>query len=245
MNEWILPFQGRNKSGPVTQNFLWRSNNIYIMDNHRAALWCWLQHISTELKYRVFHIDAHYDCARTISDNEIKKLPDLSSLSFQDYLGITEDWKGKKVPLIRWDNYLYLFNKLYFKQVSDSYFATHRINEPPSDEFYSGDINIDILVKKYSDLLAQESSDKWIINIDLDYFFSRQPSVYARLQSEHYLSELFFTTKRAVDSGAVCCLTISLSPECCGGWESAEKMCYQLCEQLSLEFRLPEYNERV
>ena len=26
--------------------FLWKTNNVYVMDNHLAAAWCWMQGIS-------------------------------------------------------------------------------------------------------------------------------------------------------------------------------------------------------
>jgi hypothetical protein len=41
--EWIVPFKRRNYSGATHQNFLCRHGNVFVMDNHRAALWCWLQ----------------------------------------------------------------------------------------------------------------------------------------------------------------------------------------------------------
>jgi hypothetical protein len=43
--EWPVDFRGRNRSGPYNQNFLWRRDSVYVMDNHRAAFWCWLQRI--------------------------------------------------------------------------------------------------------------------------------------------------------------------------------------------------------
>ena len=43
--EWLVPFKGRNTSGIYEQNFLWRDGAVYVMDNHRAALWCWIQHL--------------------------------------------------------------------------------------------------------------------------------------------------------------------------------------------------------
>jgi hypothetical protein len=59
--EWILPFLGRNRSGPSEDNFLWRTGSTYIMDNHRDALWCWLQHLIPGKEYNLFHIDRHFD----------------------------------------------------------------------------------------------------------------------------------------------------------------------------------------
>ncbi len=111
MGRWIQTFKGRNHSWAIDVNFLWNTENIYIMDNHRAALWCWLQHIKPNSKFGLFHIDAHYDAAATIIDDEIKNLPDLTRIEFNDYLGISfKNKTGKKCPLIRWDNYLYLYH---------------------------------------------------------------------------------------------------------------------------------------
>jgi len=46
-------------------SFLWQEDKIYIMDNHRAALWCWIHSIRPNIKYSIFHIDAHHDADRS------------------------------------------------------------------------------------------------------------------------------------------------------------------------------------
>jgi hypothetical protein len=46
--KWLVPFRGRNASKVYNQNFLWRYESVYVMDNHRAAMWCWLRHINPE-----------------------------------------------------------------------------------------------------------------------------------------------------------------------------------------------------
>lgn len=239
MANWILPFQGRNSSSAVSQNFLWRSDNIYIMDNHRAALWCWLQHMSLKSRYGVFHIDAHYDCG-TISEDQITTLPDLGAIKFQEYLNIIEiGVNGERVPLIRWDNYLFLFERLYREQIANYFFATHGIGSKPTGSVRWEEVDMSSFPEMYGRFLEEYGADGWIINIDLDYFFTRQPNDFARLQSEHYISEIFSATRKALDSGSVCCLTICLSPECCGGWGPAEEICYQLCDEIGIDFRLP------
>ncbi|WP_197422399.1 hypothetical protein, partial [Blastomonas sp. CCH5-E3] len=40
---WIVPFKGRNNTGVYNQNFVWNDGHLYVMDNHRAAAWCWAQ----------------------------------------------------------------------------------------------------------------------------------------------------------------------------------------------------------
>ena len=57
--EWLVPFKGRNASGVYNRNFPWRSGTVYVMDNHRAAMWCWLQHVDPGQAHSLFHMDRH------------------------------------------------------------------------------------------------------------------------------------------------------------------------------------------
>jgi len=57
--EWLVDFKGRKSSGVYNQNFLWRSGSVYVMDNHRAAMWCWLQHVDPNHPHAILHIDRH------------------------------------------------------------------------------------------------------------------------------------------------------------------------------------------
>ena len=41
--------------------FLWQSEKVFVMDNHMAALWGWLQVCNPQEKYNFMHIDRHYD----------------------------------------------------------------------------------------------------------------------------------------------------------------------------------------
>jgi UPF0489 domain len=83
-DDWIVPFKGRNTSGFFEQNFLWKSGDVYVMDNHRAALWCWLQHIAPEKKHSIFHIDRHYDTLKC--DRWVPHLPTNWKMSIEEYL---------------------------------------------------------------------------------------------------------------------------------------------------------------
>ena len=33
----------KQQSGFDNLVFLWKTNNVYVMDNHLAAAWCWMQ----------------------------------------------------------------------------------------------------------------------------------------------------------------------------------------------------------
>lgn len=239
MSNWIYPFKGRNQSLAVGQNFLWNESNIYIMDNHRAALWCWMQHVKSGQNYGLFHIDAHYDAA-TISPSVISSASNIGSLSFDQFLNLsTTNSSGVSTPIVRWDNYLYLFQETHHSQIAEFFLATHALGTPPPKKPHWEEVHMSHLLNELDDYLNLDGHDGWILNIDLDYFFSHQSNRYFKLQSDHYISEIFRIVGQAVKSKRIACLTICLSPECCGGWSSAETICYQLCDEIGISFRLP------
>ncbi len=234
-NKWLVPFKGRKDSEVWDQNFLWRHKSVYIMDNHRAALWCWLRHLEEHKKYDLFHIDRHYDTVSSKNNKWLSQVPDLREISIQNYLAIQQDTPSRAFPLIRWDNYLSIFFELYGKQVEKCKFATHdEGNEPNHDYSIETVWNIpDIL-----ECTLSYSKNEWILNIDLDYFFCGRES-YNRMLSDEYAQAVFDVVHKKYQDGTIKVLTIALSPELCGGWEPAEHLCQRLCDIMGLEFALP------
>ena len=102
-SQWLVPFKGRKPSGRTTQNFLWNSGDVYIMDNHRAALWCWLQKIPLTQRVGLLHIDEHYDTLYSRIDEWKANLPALERLSIDDYLALEYTCKSGTVPIIQWE----------------------------------------------------------------------------------------------------------------------------------------------
>jgi hypothetical protein len=87
MGEWLIPLRRRGAPGPYNQNFLWRHKSIYVMDNHRAAMWCWLQHIDPRRSHSLLHIDRHYDALASRVDEWLENCPsDLERLNIDQYL---------------------------------------------------------------------------------------------------------------------------------------------------------------
>lgn len=39
--------------------FLWKTDNVYVMDNHLAAAWYWMQECKADSRYNFLHIDRH------------------------------------------------------------------------------------------------------------------------------------------------------------------------------------------
>lgn len=247
-NRWIIPFKGRNTSGTWDLNFLYQHGRTYIMDNHSAALWCWLQQISLEEKYNLIHIDWHYDLATgDYFESQKKALPgDLQTLTIAEYLNISYKVRlpgSGTLPVIKCDNYLSLFLDLYPNIIETCLFATH--NEY-HEEFYEDKELIDPFELPHSIVSAlKQNKNRWIVNIDLDYFFfpmqndkpfddDRKP-----MFSDIYIQELFSAISKSLNDGSTAVLTIALSPEYSGDWESAEKLCNKVCRVLEIPFSLP------
>ena len=234
-NNWLVPFKGRQSSGVWDQNFLWGHKSVYIMDNHRAALWCWLQHLKNGEKYNLFHIDRHYDTLNIQIRELNSPIPDLKEIGIDDYLAIEQKTASGAFPLIRWDNYLSIFFELYGKQVEEYIFATHEEGNEPKWENWLRDAVWDI-----PDILEcrlSRSKNKWILNIDLDYFFCGSEN-HKRMLSDEYAQAVFEVVHKKYQDGTIRVLTIAFSPEYCGGWEPAEHLCQKLCAIMGLEFSL-------
>lgn len=230
-NKWIVPFKGRNISGLNKQNFLWNEKNIYIMDNHRAALWCWFQHIHKNEKINLIHIDKHSDC-KQVSDAWIKACPDLMSIDIEEYLA----FECENHTLFNWGNYITFFLKKYNNIIGKCIFATHNKGDKPDFEVVHA--NVWDIPGSLSCWIEQ-SKNKTILNLDLDYlFYECDPGNFSSLFSDKYLEELFLSIKKLLDTNKILCFTMSISPECCGGWEMAENMCYKFVKYLKLDFKL-------
>lgn len=226
--EWIVPFQGRNTSLGLNQNFLWRQGNIYLMDNHRAAAWCWAQHEISLGPHSIMHLDAHYDAA-PIREESAKDLAPLNSLEFEEYSSIMFDDPDIQVPLFTWDNYNSLYQAIHGSNVESWLFSTHKIGSAPTFDFQ--EVEPSSLISHLTEL---PDDKEWILNLDLDLFRSQdgdrfpseqRPELYA------LLGQIFARSDRQI-------LTVATSPECCGSWEVAEELCSEFCDSLELNFQL-------
>ena len=241
-DNWLLPFAGRNGSEAWDINFVWKKDNIYIMDNHRAALWCWLQEISPLDKYKLLHIDRHYDTANDSDHMSSLKLEHLFDITLEQYLSLSypSSLVYENYPLFRDDNYMWPLFPGDGSPVVEFFFATHNDGHAP-------DFDYDII--NPWDLLDlgsrfENSRHKWIVNIDLDYFFhdffrQNQPR-YIRLFSDQYIERVFSSIRYHYQQGKIVVLAIALSPEFSGGWNNAEQLCSTICKIMDIPFNLPE-----
>lgn len=233
--KWLLPFKGRNPSGKWDVNFVWQSDAIYIMDNHRAAAWCWANAIDNQRKYRLFHIDHHTDTLSANLPSWAEASPNLWEVTLEEYLAA--ECMFTTCPLFTYDNYLSIFLRKYKFLITHLAFATHNEGDR-LDCCHTADHDLWDLPGNLDCL--DQPGDPWIVNVDLDYFVCWPDDETAiRLVHDDYIATIATKLKDRLDSGTVAVLTIALSPEHCGGWAKAETLCEVFCAHLGVCFRLP------
>jgi hypothetical protein len=219
---WIIPFKGRRYSGPFNQNFLFQKDNIYVMDNHRAAMWCWLNFYNSNIKdVGIFHLDRHSDALQSNLNSWVLQASGsnhVNTMNIHSYLSAT-DQAFPESKLFRWDNYLSIFLNLYQSEITCCNFS-----------IYEGDpINHSKLVERKPWDLPENlsfwfSKGKWIINIDLDYFFHEVNDSIEQMYSLEYLRGFFNEVAKIAGRKSEVVVTVCFSPECCGGWAKSEKI---------------------
>lgn len=241
--EWILPFQGRNESLNYNYNMLWRTEKLYLMDNHGAALWCWLQEVDTTRAYKIFHIDAHWDCLghNHAEWNEwMKALPNFKPLTLADCLAVKDP--NSSFPAVRWDTYLSIFLKQHGAHCDYLYGCTHEIGDSPLQLGRGEDLGVWHLPQMFEYEVNREDDVQLIINLDLDYFFfsaDNPEHTQIPMFSDAYIEHVFRTIARAMEKNRVKVITVSLSPECCSGWEQSEALGRRLFQRIRAKWPLP------
>jgi hypothetical protein len=238
---WLVPFRGRNPSGAYRQNFLWQYGSIYVMDNHRAALWCWLQHIDPNLSHSIFHIDQHTDTLQSRLDEWLQHLPpSWPKPSINEYLIHAyqlDDFPGEAIPVFRWDNYLSIYFATFGQNVQHCIFATHRDGDNPNHDAMWVDL---WEIPDNLDYWLDRKNRPWIMNIDLDYFFwdGDEPGL---MVSDAYLRRCFEIVRQKIADHTIAVTTICLTPDGAftGGWEPSERLAERILNLIGINFRLP------
>lgn len=248
--------EGQNPSGSDNLNILYKEKNVYIMDNHLAAIWCWYQALDLSHKYSLLHIDQHYD----LGINQIKegkalikknKL-NISTISATELTGYKVYNKHINPPLTQlflWDNYINLFRLLNPKVIDETIFATQQQGSFNYKKKGSLQVENWDLQNGLSYLISKKhnGSKKWIVNLDIDYFFANYYCDGDCVDGEEefifqYLTDDFIRIIcreiRKELNNVIAVLTISMSPECCGGWSNTIRVINIIAEELGLTFRM-------
>ena len=232
----LIPYKGRHASEAYEQNLLWADGSVYVMDNHRAAAWCWTRHLRPKEKFSVLHIDQHYDLLTSRIEEWCKITPRIEKLSIESYLSLEYKLEGTLIsPVIRWDNYFSIFVEQRRRMLQTAYFLTHCIGDKPSFKFHEKQF----WLANYNLACWLAYNAPWLVNVDMDYFFSKQGDGHTiQLFSDDYIEQVGSQVKEANDAGNVRCITLAISPEICGGWDRGLHALRVFCRGLGLS--LPE-----
>ena len=225
----IIEFKGENHSGYKDLNLLCNEDNIYIMDNHNVAMWCWLQKIDLLEKYSIIHIDRHHDTRDNHIDLWIKNIPEnINKIDIADYLSLKyrEPNFNENTEIMQWDTYLSTFHRLYgLKCIKKYHFFTHDENALATEmKSQTIEYQIDKNFKEVKRLLDNDcEKNKWIVNIDLDYFFTEDAKSVniIRFFTDDQINSLVTLIMKYIRS-KIAVLTIALSPEYCYNWNQAK-----------------------
>jgi len=225
-------------------NFLYQSGKVYVMDNHLAAGWCWINQLHTGKSYNLYHIDGHYDLqgdAQSVKSQIIDVGFDLQNCSLDAYLNLRQPMEdGKSVPLFRYDTYILNLQQVYDSLFARKYYATQRIGN--RKEVYldpgKGDCEIEAfqLIHQLADDIDATSDNQWIVNLDLDYFFIEMGEDHLQYLTDDFIVTVCENIKRSMKKIAV--VTIALSPEFCGGWQKSYRIAKLVSHCLELDFEL-------
>ena len=70
---------------------LWQNGNVYVMDNHRDAAWCWLQQCKTEELYNFMHIDQHYDLLDCYYSEALGTINNNPKMAYDEFACLMRD----------------------------------------------------------------------------------------------------------------------------------------------------------
>ena len=212
-------------------NFLLRYPKTYVMDNHLAAGWSWLQELNSDSSYCFFHVDQHKDLADGgLLDNYVH-LRENPHVSIEEYTAL-EYYNGiTKSKVIRWDTYIKQVQHLFPNWFTKCFFACPDIVDDPK-RYTDIPLNIQYNANPFElynnvSFWVRDEREEFIFNLDIDYFFDNEGM---RIFSDDYIRTFAIDLNKAMEKIAV--LTIALSPECCGGWNNSVAVYNLIAEEI-------------
>ena len=209
---------------------LWQNKNIYVMDNHLSAAWCWLQSCDSQKKYNFMHIDRHYDMLDCFHDEDLELLRNNPHMPYDEFKGLKSKDIGKKYDVFRWDNYIMATYTLQPEWFHSNIFLTHKEGalrgswgHKPFSVHEICPLYMDWAINQYignpeSGLENNDYNLPWIVNIDIDVFYTTK---HIQLHSDEYIRLVAKLLNKKMSNIQV--LTIALSPECVKGENMKEK----------------------
>lgn len=182
-------------------NFLYQENNVYVMDNHLGAGWCWLNELESSKSYNFIHLDHHTDLWKPQNKLNLFKGMPLAAYTAQD---------------IDWAKYIKAVYDVYPRWFQESYFVTfdgidqdYFLNN--SQHNYDLGSGWDKKIGHCKDKLDTffNLNGECIFNLDLDYFVKNEDN--CEYYNDEEIIEVIQKVKMNWEKIAV--LTIALSPD--------------------------------
>lgn len=234
MGEWLIKWEKRGRSGPVDDSFLWHCNRLYVMDNHRLALWCWWQHLKNNpYRWDFLHIDRHYDALWQEARPWSKHHNPQHRLDLSSFRQATFPESGVESKLYRWDAITSALKVLDGDKIDSWAFATAGEGAPLSiPESKLQTISPWDLPAHLRWMAGPtENTQPFIVDIDIDYFTHLDyDDRVGQVFSDQYIRELGAAINEGLSNNRFGVVTIALSPTTTGSWELAEELCYVLLE---------------
>ncbi len=239
----LLKEKSGSKTGEDSFLYFFSEQKIYIMNNHRLSLWCWLNFINKNnfTKHTLIYIDQHIDCRCTDFDKRYKKfLKNINELKILDkFRKLKYDSNFGKLALIDWGNFLAFVIKLkIFKNIflftkTKKIDIEREIKYPGKEAFNLKNIIIysDNNTKKDLVKVFKNNTDI-VLDIDLDFFINTNNTIDKELLNEYieiikkYKNKIIFTT-------------ISLNTSYCDGWNNAEEILNYFIKIFNLNLEIP------
>lgn len=238
---------------------LWQEGKVYVMDNHKSAAWCWFQQCKDEEKYNFMHIDRHYDMGDYYKDEDLEPVRKNPKMAYDEMMSLKR--KDDEYKTLRWDNYIRYVYELRPDWFTTNLFITQKegdicdgwgrmeMNFSEKEELYLLAWLDQYLIeepKNLYDVVEGSENFKWIVNIDLDYFFYHYgDDVHVQLFSDDYIREVAKMLQNGMDRVQI--LTIAISPDCLAGdgmkrkWDNGFRVLEILAEEIQAlrEFPFP------
>lgn len=224
-----------------------RHGNTFVMDNHLAASWCWLQCCSSKESYKFVHIDRHPDLCYPglFYGKEINWdsfIGNDTSASLNRYLNTSWNHYGSpEIKLFQWNNYISLTQRKYSDWFSDSLFIIKGKYEQDDNKFDNNNKIRFILGKDFAgdleEYLKNSKDGSCILNLDIDYFFmgtywddNNSDKINCKYDDSE-ISNIGMLLEKYSKKYKV--VTIALSPECCGGIKESLRVFNILRKEMS------------
>lgn len=225
----VLINKGRQKSSSCYLNYFAQHENIFIMDNHLAAIWCWEKLTEKDNGYLLVHIDAHYDLGNSPIGRSIYNNTDLTKVSISELTKFSSS-KFEDSPYFLWDNYIHLFHDKYPDVIREFISITQQVG----DKSQFGSVKIEEFnIWDLDSRLWYDDEYKRILNLDIDYFFRLNNGKSFEIFSDEIIN--FFSNWLVKHKDSFEQIIIALSPECCGSWDNAVSMTNRILKPLGIQ----------